>query len=210
MGMISVLPRMTSEPCCPQRVSWLEMVGFWSILLFEPDVIDIESRPAVGEEWRVTTDRDLTDVAKKRGSLASQGTVITVRRLVRDREEYDKTVGEAWAALSRHCKYLRQSNRRASPLPIRFNDKRVDAPFELDGPCWLTFSDGRAEGAVGLGETPSVEVYARLSKAVANAPGLKLGAGTTAAAARGAKPAPQNLFLLSPTGSLFEAMHKAK
>jgi hypothetical protein len=57
---------------------------------------------------------------------------------------------------------------------------------------------------------PSVEVYARLSRAAASAPGLKLVASTLAVLGPAAKSVPQNLFLLSPAGSLFEAVQRGK
>ncbi len=136
-------------------------VGFWSILLFCPDILEIESRPQDGPAWRVVTDGELSRVSRQPGDLRSPGTVVSVRLRTRGRAEHDQLVGEAFAALSRHCRYLRRNDPRATPLPIRFNRRRVDGPFELDGPCWLTFSEGTSEGAVGLGETPSVEVYAR-------------------------------------------------
>lgn len=136
-------------------------VGFWSILLFEPDRIEIESRPVSGDPWQVRTDADLKTVSQRPGTLEHPGTIVTLYRRVRHADDYEQLVGEAWASLDRHCKHLRQSDKRATPLPVRFNQHSINAPFELDGPCWLTFSEGKTEGAVGLGESPSVEVYAR-------------------------------------------------
>jgi hypothetical protein len=46
-------------------------------------------------------------------------------------------------------------------LPVHLNGKRVDEQISIDGPCWLAFRDGSVEGAVGLGERPRVELYAR-------------------------------------------------
>jgi transglutaminase superfamily protein/histidine kinase/DNA gyrase B/HSP90-like ATPase len=136
-------------------------VGFWSVLLFDPTSIEIESRIADGSGWKVVFDGDLGKPVRHECELANTGTRITLKRKVVSIDESERTRIEIERALKRYCRYLRRSDKRGSALPISFNGKHIEEPFVLDGPCWLTFRDGPLEGAVGLGTRPKVEVFAR-------------------------------------------------
>ncbi|MCP4680005.1 MAG: hypothetical protein GY854_31840 [Deltaproteobacteria bacterium] len=136
-------------------------VGFWSVLLFRPSSIEIESASADGKSWRVVLDGDLDQPRFGRSHLATPGTQIRIRRPVGTTREADKLRDKSRQALRRYCRYLRRNETKALPLPILFNEKPVNEPFSLGGPCWMTFRNGKVEGAVGLGDRPKVDLYAR-------------------------------------------------
>ncbi len=136
-------------------------VGFWSVLLFKPSAIEIESVSTDGESWKVVLDGNLDQPRFKRSHLATPGTQIRMRRPVKTAGEADELRDRSRDALRRYCRYLRQNDKKGLPLPILFNGKPVNEPFSLGGPCWMTFRDGKVEGAVGLGERPKVDLYAR-------------------------------------------------
>jgi hypothetical protein len=135
-------------------------VGFWSVLLFEPEHILIESLTESGESWAVALDGALEHPQRIPCGLRTPGTRVRLRRRAGPREA-ERMLIEVERALSRYCRYLRRNDRKAMPLPVHLNGKRIDQPLGVDGPCWLAFRDGPVEGAVGLGERPRVELYAR-------------------------------------------------
>lgn len=135
-------------------------VGFWSVLLFEPNLIEVDSRPGRGEGFAVYLSGDLAHDERGACPLRSRGTRV---RLVKRLDERDglRACTEIERALVRHCSHLRRNDRAHTPLPVYLNGLRIDAPFGVDGPCWMSFSDGPVEGVVGLGAKPRVELYAR-------------------------------------------------
>jgi len=135
-------------------------VGFWSVLLFDPSRIIIESLTESGDAWAVALDGELAQPRRTPCGLRTPGTRVTLRRTVQPKEA-DRLLVEIERALVRYCRYLRRNNRQGSPLPVQLNGKRIDEPFSVDGPCWLAFRDGSVEGVVGLGDRPRVELYAR-------------------------------------------------
>jgi hypothetical protein len=135
-------------------------VGFWSVLLLEPDLIQVESLPARGEGFSVSLSGRLGDEERGPCTLRQGGTrVRLVRRL--DEREGMRACTEIERALKRYCVHLRRNDRAHSPLAVYLNGARIDAPLSVDGPCWMSFEDGSVEGAVGLGAKPLVELYAR-------------------------------------------------
>jgi len=135
-------------------------VGFWSVLLFDPHRIMIESMTESGDAWAVALDGELAEPRRIPCGLRTPGTRVTLRRTVQQREA-GRLLVEIERALVRYCRYLRRNDRQGAPLPVNLNGKRVDEQISIDGPCWLAFRDGSVEGAVGLGERPRVELYAR-------------------------------------------------
>ncbi|MBW2276262.1 MAG: ATP-binding protein [Deltaproteobacteria bacterium] len=135
-------------------------VGFWSVLLFKPHRILIESMTEAGDAWAVALDGELAEPRRIPCGLSTPGTRVTLRRTAQPKEA-ERLLVEIERALTRYCRYLRRNDRRGSPLPVHLNGKRVDEQINIDGPCWLAFRDGSVEGAVGLGERPRVELYAR-------------------------------------------------
>ncbi len=136
-------------------------VGFWSVLLFDPDHIVIESMIDEGESWAMALDGALREPRRVECGLRTPGTRITVRKRVAQGGEGQRILLEVERSLSKYCRHLRQNDRSASVLPVSLNGKRIDKPFAVGGPCWLAFADSVVEGAVGLGERPRVELYAR-------------------------------------------------
>ncbi len=143
-----------------QRSAGRYGVGFWSVLLFAPDRISIESLTEDGESWAVIFDGALEGHRRVDCGLNTPGTRITLRKRA-DRADAERTMIELERSLGRYCRYLRRNDERASPMPVHLNGRRIDKKISVAGPCWLSFRDGAVEGAVGLGDRPRVELYAR-------------------------------------------------
>ncbi|HUT77676.1 MAG TPA: transglutaminase domain-containing protein, partial [Polyangia bacterium] len=136
-------------------------VGFWSVLLLDPDHLVIESMTDDDGSWALALDGALREPRRVECGLGTPGTRITLRRHVAPGGEGQRVLLEVERALGKYCRHLRRNDRAASVLPVSLNGRRVDKPFVVGGPCWLAFRDGAVEGAVGLGERPRVELYAR-------------------------------------------------
>lgn len=133
-------------------------VGFWSVLRFGPESLEIESRRG-GQGWAVTCTGDLERIEETAASRSNRGTKVTLRRPATEGDaHFIELLG---ARLTHYCKYLRRATRRRQPLPVTFNGRSVQEPMVLDSPVTLTFSSREAEGVVGLGPEPRVELYAR-------------------------------------------------
>ena len=135
-------------------------VGFWSVLLFDPHRIVIESMTADGEAWARAFDGDLKRDRRLVPNIGSAGTRIRLECTINDDED-PGVLRDIENALNRYCRYLRRNNPDASHLPVYFNGVRIDRPFSIDGPCWMAFKNGSVEGVVGLGHRPKIELYAR-------------------------------------------------
>ncbi len=135
-------------------------IGFWSVLRFKPAAVFIESRSGKGTAWGVRLDASL-EVGSVQPSLEHVGTRITLVRPLAAGEDAESFVRAVEAGASRYCRHLRRNDRRATPLPVRCNGRLISVPIEPEGPVGLAFRRGPVEGAVGLGESASVELLAR-------------------------------------------------
>ncbi len=148
-------------------------VGFWSILRWSPRFIHIESRTAA-ECWGLIVGADGKPEATQCG-LSEVGTRIRLCRPQANSDTGDGVVApgndkpypdrESTEALVRrrlhkYCRYLRRASSRRR-LPVWFNGERIDEAMKISGPVSMRFSSKEAEGVVGLGEQPRVELYAR-------------------------------------------------
>ncbi|MDJ0766310.1 MAG: transglutaminase domain-containing protein [Myxococcota bacterium] len=138
-------------------------VGFWSVLLFDPRSIEIESRTHGHSGWHVSLTGDLTNpvITEKPETQVGIGTRIVLKKNIQSTAEGQRLRKKVQRALSRYCRYLRRNDATASPLPLVFDGNVVNRPYALNGSCWMTFRNGAVEGAVGLGDRPSVSLYAR-------------------------------------------------
>ena len=134
-------------------------VGFWSVLRFGPRRILVESRTAT-DAWAVELEGELASVERRACSLTRPGTRIVLER-PRTAGPGDDLGAAARAALRRYCRLLRRVGAGFEPLPIRVDGVPVNEPLGVPGPVALTFRSREAEGAVGLGELPRVELHAR-------------------------------------------------
>lgn len=133
-------------------------IGFWTVMRFSPRRVMIESR--VGSEtWGVWVDEQLRTIPFN-SRLSRGGTRIT---LIRPAQEPTAAVFEkkVKTALEKYCTYLRRANRNADPLPVIFGGENITRDMTLPGPVSFSFRSGGVEGAVGLGTSPKVRLYAR-------------------------------------------------
>ncbi|HLP61392.1 MAG TPA: transglutaminase domain-containing protein, partial [Candidatus Deferrimicrobium sp.] len=133
-------------------------IGFWTVLKFNPTKIIIESCYKK-EKWGVEIDPNL-NASPITTDLNNPGVRITLMRpaLEKNRTAFLYRIEES---LHRYCSYLRRNNRRAGLLPVLFEGKSISGPMKLPGPVTLGFKNRRAEGVVGLGPQPQVNLYAR-------------------------------------------------
>lgn len=133
-------------------------IGFWTVLKFNPTKITIESC-FKKKKWGVEIDSNL-NATQIPTNLNYRGVRIT---LIRPAEEKNKAafLYRIEESLHRYCSYLRKNNRRASLLPLFFEGKCISGPMKLPGPLTLGFKNRFAEGVVGLGPQPQVNLYAR-------------------------------------------------
>lgn len=132
-------------------------VGFWSILRFDPVGFRIES----GQEgrWAVECSGDLSRIEPVEPLSDGPGTRIVLRR--RRQSDDGDLLGRVGERLSHYCRYLRRAGRQRRALPVFYNGRSINEAMTLDGPVTLSFSSREAEGVVGLGPEPRVELYAR-------------------------------------------------
>ncbi len=130
-------------------------VGFWSILLFQPSRISIESRRATGAAWRIELDGDLERFERTASDLAVPGTRITLQR-PQTRLRLARDVAEAAGAAVRG---LRRRHGKGL-VSVRVDGRQVNRALSLPAPS-LSFGSRTARGVVALGPTPAVELYAR-------------------------------------------------
>ena len=128
-------------------------VGFWSVLRFQPERIDVCSSPRSGARpWGRRLRGDLEEVGKLQCTL-SRGTEVVLERPSRGED----VVRAVQAALARDARYVRR--RDGKPLVVRLNGRLQTGPLELPPPS-LLFATRGLRGAVGLGPEPRVELYA--------------------------------------------------
>ncbi|MDQ1350103.1 MAG: TGc protein, partial [Acidobacteriota bacterium] len=133
-------------------------IGFWTVLKFNPTKIIIESCYKK-EKWAVEIDANL-NAARIATDLNKRGVRITLVRpaVEKSRAAFLYRIEES---LNRYCSYLRRNTRRAGLLPVLFEGKSISGPMKLPGPVTLAFKNRYAEGVVGLGPQPQVNLYAR-------------------------------------------------
>jgi hypothetical protein len=133
-------------------------IGFWTILGFRPGQVLIQSRRR-DDGWGIALNAEL-EHRPAPCTLERPGTVIVLSRkaVFPESGEFIRVVDRELRA---HCQFLRRNDFRGSMLPVFFHDRNITIPISLPGPLSLSFHDGSVEGAVGLGETPLVRLYAR-------------------------------------------------
>lgn len=140
------------------RAAGMYGIGFWSVLMFGPSHILLESKTG-DNSWAISISPDFK-LRQVDCHLKHSGTRVTLVRQARSQSEA-RFVSDLRSAASRFGRYLRRNDRDASPLPMFIHDQSVARPFDLSGPVTLAFKQGPVEGVVGLAEEPRVELYAR-------------------------------------------------
>lgn len=136
-------------------------VGFWSVLLSSPVIAAVESRTREGAPWKVVFNRELDVQQVPSTDLSTPGTKVTLRYEPEQFQNLEVFSQAVETALFKYCRHLRNNTVKGGPLPILLNGGRIDRPFSVDGPHYMTFDNGDVQGAVGLAPTPSVSVFAR-------------------------------------------------
>lgn len=136
-------------------------VGFWSVLLFEPSLILIESRPRNGAAWAVQLDGDLNEVSHQLCNLDGPGTRIVLRRPTQEPSDPAQVAHQVRSSLSQYCSHLKRNDHDATPLPVEVDGTNIAEVLSTAGTVQMRFREKHVEGAVGLGDKPRVELYSR-------------------------------------------------
>lgn len=132
-------------------------VGFWSILRFEPERIEIRSWPRSGAPWQVVLEGDLARGSQGRPEHGGPpGTEIVLARSRSETGLEARVYEAAWRA----GRFLARRDRPGEPLVVTVNGRVVNAAFQLPPPS-LSFRRSRLRGAVGLGASPVVELFSK-------------------------------------------------
>jgi hypothetical protein len=105
-------------------------IGFVSVFAIAPDAVCVDTG-RTGESWRVLFSKDKTyelfDLDRP-----VEGTQI---RLIKQtsREKFDDFVERAREVILQWCKHV--------PVPIRFEDEELEAPFDIDSPCKIVHAE---------------------------------------------------------------------
>ena len=126
-------------------------VGFWSILLSSPRLLGVESRSVGAEPWKVIFNRELEVQRVPANHLTAPGTRISLRYGPDQFSDPGELTRRVERALYKYCRHLRKNTKRGGPLPILLNGERVDRPFSVEGPHYMTFDEGGIQGCGGLG-----------------------------------------------------------
>lgn len=129
-------------------------VGFWSVLRFSPQRIEVRSVPRTGPGWRVTLDGQLAVLEQAR----FEGRPGTAVRLVRPGTGADLS-GAVLRAVRESARFVTRRGSRHAPLRVAVDGRVVAEPFVLAPPS-LSFRRRDVRGVVGLAPTPRIELHA--------------------------------------------------
>ena len=136
-------------------------VGFWSILQWEPQVIEIESR-TTSDSWGLRLDAHLNGAERYELEEKGRGFTGTRVTLVRPTRHDDFGLQARVAQrLHDYARYLRHASKREQRIVLTSDGRRLDEPMSLPGPMALHFSSRGIEGVVGFAEEPRVELFSR-------------------------------------------------
>jgi len=130
-------------------------VGFWSVLLFEPERIEVVSAKQDSRRG-IAIDRVGQRVTAIEPGDISTGTRITLVRSAR--LEPAGFRAEVAARLRHYAGHVRPAA-GAAGLVLRLEGEPVNAPFPVPRDCGARFSKRHFEGTLGFGEAPRVRLY---------------------------------------------------
>ncbi len=132
-------------------------VGFWTVLLFKPNLILISSRTDE-ESWGLKVDRHLA-VTRQECGLESRGTSITLIRnsLCSDVSIFRNTIAER---VTYYCRFLtcRLSDHT---LQTFCEGKKVSSELTLGVPHEYAFKSKNLRGVVAISDKPKVELFVK-------------------------------------------------
>ncbi len=128
-------------------------VGFWSVLRFGPDRLELRSVPASGEGWRVVLDGRLAPL-EEGGWTGRPGTTVRLERP-------GSGAGLSAAVTAAVRETARFVSRRHPPkrvLEVAVDGRSVAEPFSLPSPS-LSFTRRGLRAVVALASAPKVELF---------------------------------------------------
>lgn len=133
-------------------------IGFWAVLKFAPQRLEIHSCTG-RENWAVSCADDLTPTPVP-SHRRERGTSVVLVRPAQfpDGESLRAAVA---AGLDHYCRHLRRRRGRFRPLPVWLDGRRIDRPLQAAGKMSLYFRTARVEGVVAVGDEPRVELLVR-------------------------------------------------
>ncbi|MCB1049890.1 MAG: ATP-binding protein [Acidobacteria bacterium] len=134
-------------------------VGFWSVLLFEPEAIYIDT--CTGSERHVLSYQKGWSQAKcKPMEPGPAGTQIILHKQAPNGDQWSP---DLFKRLVYYCGYVvrlgGENPKNPMPLPIRFNGQAINQSMQLNGLTWQAWRGKRAWGVIGLGANPLVRLY---------------------------------------------------
>jgi len=134
-------------------------VGFWSVLRFGPNRLEVHSRTR-NQAWGVSLSGDLASWDKVECRRKRPGTTIVLAGTI-EPEQQSEFFHMVETRLAHYLSHLRTAGRNPRPLRVFLEGRRIHRPFGIDGPGALVFNDGNVEGVVGFGSRPSYRLFAR-------------------------------------------------
>jgi hypothetical protein len=129
-------------------------VGFWSVLLTDPERIVVRSWPRRGEPWEVAWDGTLTRARRGQPPSGPIGVEVVI-----ESAGADSISAPVFAAAWRHARFLRRRDGRG-PLAIRVDGRSANAELALPSPS-MAFRRRGLRGVVALGAEPRVELFGK-------------------------------------------------
>ena len=130
-------------------------VGFWSVLLYGPERIQVKStcnRACLAFE----IDCQLRTITSVSSDVVLTGTEITLwRKRQLDETAFVDTVGERLDFYASHVRSAREN----STLQLLLNGNRVDCPLPIPRDYGTRFKTKHFDGTLGFGKEPMVRIY---------------------------------------------------
>lgn len=155
-------------------------VGFWSVLRLEPERILVRSWPRHGPAWEIALSGDLATAVQSDAPAcpfaAGHGTEVLLER-AREDTELRRRVRDAAIQSAR---FVTRRGDPGTPLELRVDGERMNAPFALGRPS-VAFRRRGIRGVVGLASEARVELFARglRVRSAASLADLHAGSGAT-------------------------------
>ncbi len=130
-------------------------VGFWSVLLFEPELIRITTRSAHGEVQGTEIWPSAFELKTYPGNLEGTGTRISLYKRMAVDETLPDLIHER---LAYYAQFVRP-RRDVSELSLMYAGKRINGPMSAHMTFGEPFATRDFDGVIGFGPAPFVRLY---------------------------------------------------